>query len=179
MNPASGELDNLDNRTVYNELRDFIRERKEKSLVFTNHHGHSYNANMVVSTDSECVIVANQAGHDTGMIWKTSNLDSNMFPAPWSARFSNQMRLHWRSSAALTIFMMLSRGSRGGAWMTKLSNSWNRCESVSTRAMEHDKDNSSPLKFMRFFESFWRISTRSRFRAPTRMFAFVKKLFTR
>ena len=55
--------DNLDNRTVYNELRDFIRERKEKRQIIMVTH----NANMVVSTDSECVIVANQAGQQHDM----------------------------------------------------------------------------------------------------------------
>ena len=55
--------DNLDNRTVYNELRDFIRERKERRQIIMVTH----NANMVVSTDSECVIVANQAGQQHDM----------------------------------------------------------------------------------------------------------------
>ncbi|MDI4638695.1 MULTISPECIES: TrlF family AAA-like ATPase [Halomonadaceae] len=55
--------DNLDNRTVYNELRDFVRERKVgRQIIMVTH-----NANMVVSTDSECVVVANQSGQQRGV----------------------------------------------------------------------------------------------------------------
>lgn len=50
--------DNLDNRTIYDQLKDFIRQRKaSRQIVMVTH-----NANLVVSTDSECVIVANQDG---------------------------------------------------------------------------------------------------------------------
>jgi hypothetical protein len=52
--------DNLDNRTVYKELKDFIRSKKiERQILIVTH-----NANLVVPTDSENVIVANQSGQD-------------------------------------------------------------------------------------------------------------------
>ncbi len=52
--------DNLDNRTIYQELNDFIRQKKvERQLILVTH-----NANLVVSTDSENVIVANQGGRE-------------------------------------------------------------------------------------------------------------------
>lgn len=48
--------DNLDNRTVYQELNDFIKEKKiERQIIIVSH-----NSNLVVSTDSENVIVAHQ-----------------------------------------------------------------------------------------------------------------------
>jgi hypothetical protein len=50
--------DNLDNRTIYDQLNCFIRERKQKRQIVMVTH----NANLVVAADSECVIVANQAG---------------------------------------------------------------------------------------------------------------------
>lgn len=54
--------DNLDNRTVYYELNQFIKDKKiQRQIIFVTH-----NANLVVSTDAENIIVANQAGQDTG-----------------------------------------------------------------------------------------------------------------
>lgn len=50
--------DNLDNRTVYKELNDFIKEKKLKRQIIIVSH----NSNLVVSTDSENVIVAHQNG---------------------------------------------------------------------------------------------------------------------
>ena len=48
--------DNLDNRTVYQELNDFIKEKKiERQIIIVSH-----NSNLVVSTDSENIIVAHQ-----------------------------------------------------------------------------------------------------------------------
>jgi len=48
--------DNLDNRTVYKELNDFIKEKKlQRQIIIVSH-----NSNLVVSTDSENVIVAHQ-----------------------------------------------------------------------------------------------------------------------
>jgi hypothetical protein len=52
--------DNLDNRTVYQELNQFIKDKKSKRQIIIVSH----NANLVVSTDSENVIVANQAGQN-------------------------------------------------------------------------------------------------------------------
>ena len=54
--------DNLDNRTVYQELNEFIKEKKlQRQIIIVSH-----NANLVVSTDSEEVIVANQSGQKKG-----------------------------------------------------------------------------------------------------------------
>jgi hypothetical protein len=54
--------DNLDNRTVYTELKDFMKAKKiERQIVIVTH-----NANLVVTTDAENVIVANQDGQDHG-----------------------------------------------------------------------------------------------------------------
>lgn len=50
--------DNLDNRTVYQELNDFIKKKKiQRQIIIVSH-----NSNLVVSTDSENVIVAHQNG---------------------------------------------------------------------------------------------------------------------
>jgi ABC-type cobalamin/Fe3+-siderophores transport system ATPase subunit len=52
--------DNLDNRTVYSELKEFIKSKKiDRQILMVTH-----NANLVVPTDSENVIVANQSGQD-------------------------------------------------------------------------------------------------------------------
>lgn len=55
--------DNLDNRTIYDQLNVFIRERKSKRQIIMVTH----NANLVVAADSECVIVANQAGQQANL----------------------------------------------------------------------------------------------------------------
>jgi len=52
--------DNLDNRTVYQELNDFIKAKKSKRQIIIVSH----NPNLVVSTDSENIIVANQDGQN-------------------------------------------------------------------------------------------------------------------
>lgn len=50
--------DNLDNRTIYDQLKDFVRHKKaSRQIIMVTH-----NANLVVAADAECVIVANQAG---------------------------------------------------------------------------------------------------------------------
>jgi hypothetical protein len=52
--------DNLDNRTVYQELNEFIKTKKiQRQIIIVSH-----NPNLVVSTDSENVIVANQDGQN-------------------------------------------------------------------------------------------------------------------
>lgn len=52
--------DNLDNRSIYTDLVQFIRKRKEnRQLIIVTH-----NPNIVVGADSENVIVANQKGQD-------------------------------------------------------------------------------------------------------------------
>ncbi|MCL1056474.1 hypothetical protein L2729_00525 [Shewanella gelidimarina] len=48
--------DNLDNRTIYSELKDFVRKCKNKRQIIMVTH----NANLVVAADAECVVVANQ-----------------------------------------------------------------------------------------------------------------------
>lgn len=48
--------DNLDNRTIYSELRGFVKRCKKKRQIIMVTH----NANLVVSADAECVIVADQ-----------------------------------------------------------------------------------------------------------------------
>lgn len=50
--------DNLDNRTIYSELKDFVRKCKAKRQIIMVTH----NANLVVSADAECVVVADQRG---------------------------------------------------------------------------------------------------------------------
>lgn len=54
--------DNLDNRTVYKELNDFIKEKKlQRQIIIVSH-----NSNLVVSTDSENIIVAHQNNFTNG-----------------------------------------------------------------------------------------------------------------
>jgi predicted ATP-dependent endonuclease of OLD family len=54
--------DNLDNRTIYDELKQFIKNKKVKRQIIIVTH----NANLVVSTDAENIIVANQSGQQVG-----------------------------------------------------------------------------------------------------------------
>lgn len=54
--------DNLDNRTIFNELNQFMKDKKIQRQVLIVTH----NANLVVSTDTEQVIVANQRGQEKG-----------------------------------------------------------------------------------------------------------------
>ena len=61
--------DDLDNRSIFTELVKFIKEKKkERQIIITTH-----NPNLVVGTDAECVIVANQHGE------KTKNIDNIKF----------------------------------------------------------------------------------------------------
>lgn len=54
--------ENLDNRTVYDELKQFVKKKKcERQIIITTH-----NANLVVSTDAENIVVANQSGQQAG-----------------------------------------------------------------------------------------------------------------
>lgn len=53
--------DNLDNRTIYELLCKMIKlKKKERQIIIVSH-----NANLVVATDSENIIVANQEGQDS------------------------------------------------------------------------------------------------------------------
>jgi len=56
--------DNLDNRTIYSELKDFIKSCKSKRQIIIVTH----NANLVVSADADCVIVAEQKGIEEDII---------------------------------------------------------------------------------------------------------------
>lgn len=50
--------DDLDNRSIYNDLVSFIKvKKKERQIIIVTH-----NPNLVVGADSECIIVANQEG---------------------------------------------------------------------------------------------------------------------
>lgn len=54
--------DNLDNRTIYDELKQFVKNKKiNRQIIIVSH-----NANLVVSTDAENIIVANQSGQQLG-----------------------------------------------------------------------------------------------------------------
>lgn len=50
--------DDLDNRSIYNDLVKFIKDKKKSRQIIIVTH----NPNLVVGADAECVIVANQAG---------------------------------------------------------------------------------------------------------------------
>lgn len=53
--------DDLDNRSIYEDLVQFIREKKhERQIIIVTH-----NANIVLGADAEEVIIANQNGKDT------------------------------------------------------------------------------------------------------------------
>ena len=53
--------DDLDNRSIYNQLVKFIKNKKcERQMIIVTH-----NANVVLGADAEQVIIANQAGKDT------------------------------------------------------------------------------------------------------------------
>lgn len=52
--------DNLDNRTIYDLLCSLVKEKKsDRQIIIVTH-----NANLVVATDSENIIVANQSGQN-------------------------------------------------------------------------------------------------------------------
>lgn len=53
--------DNLDNRTIYDLLCKMIKDKKrDRQIIIVSH-----NANLVVATDTENIIVANQQGQDS------------------------------------------------------------------------------------------------------------------
>ncbi|MDR2525547.1 MAG: hypothetical protein LBC83_05115 [Oscillospiraceae bacterium] len=53
--------DDLDNRSIFNDLVEFIKEKKKKRQIIVVTH----NANIVLGADAEEVIIANQDGCDT------------------------------------------------------------------------------------------------------------------
>lgn len=54
--------DNLDNRTIYDDLKEFIKTKKIKRQIIIATH----NANLVVATDAENIIGSNQDGQHVG-----------------------------------------------------------------------------------------------------------------
>ncbi|MDD5770163.1 MAG: hypothetical protein PHE25_04280 [Candidatus Gracilibacteria bacterium] len=58
--------DDLDNRSIYNELVEYLKKKKKKRQIIVATH----NPNVVVTADSEEVIVANQHGNGTPNIDK-------------------------------------------------------------------------------------------------------------
>ncbi|RTL12480.1 MAG: hypothetical protein EKK54_04420 [Neisseriaceae bacterium] len=58
--------DDLDNRSIYNELVKFIKhKKKERQIIIATH-----NPNLVVGADAECVIVAHQTVNPTNNSYK-------------------------------------------------------------------------------------------------------------
>jgi len=55
--------DNLDNRTIYELLCQMIKNKKKQRQILIVSH----NANLVIATDSENIIVANQEGQDSNI----------------------------------------------------------------------------------------------------------------
>lgn len=84
--------DNLDNRTIYEQLNNYIRSRKLKRQIIIVTH----NANLVVSANAECVIVGNQDGQQGGVdnaVYKfeyCSGSLENSFEEPHVAGILNQ-----------------------------------------------------------------------------------------
>lgn len=58
--------DDLDNRSIYNDLVKFIKsKKKDRQIIIATH-----NPNLVVGADAECIIVANQRGNTTEEVQK-------------------------------------------------------------------------------------------------------------
>ncbi len=77
--------DNLDNRTIYELLCKMIREKKQSRQIFIVSH----NANLVVATDSENVIVANQLGQSTSR--RTFSSKFEYVNGPLESSFDNSL----------------------------------------------------------------------------------------
>lgn len=71
--------DDLDNRSIYKDLVDYIRKRKhERQIIVVTH-----NANVVLGSDSEEVIIANQEGIDAKnenarFEYRSGSIENNM-----------------------------------------------------------------------------------------------------
>lgn len=71
--------DDLDNRSIYKDLVDYIRKRKhERQIIIVTH-----NANVVLGSDSEEVIIANQEGDDAKneqarFEYRSGSIENNM-----------------------------------------------------------------------------------------------------
>ena len=87
------DRDNLDNRTIYSQLNDFVRLRKaDRQIIMVTH-----NANLVVGTDAECVIVSNQSGQRSGI--ENSEFRFEYYTGSLECSFTSQDdsgRLHTR-----------------------------------------------------------------------------------
>jgi hypothetical protein len=77
--------DNLDNRTIYDLLCQMVRrKKKDRQIIIVTH-----NANLVVNTDAENVIVANQEGQDSATANSTSRTKFEYVNGPIELSFTN------------------------------------------------------------------------------------------
>jgi len=77
--------DNLDNRTIYDLLCQMIRrKKKDRQIIIVTH-----NANLVVNTDAENVIVANQEGQDSSPVNGISRTKFEYINGPIELSFTN------------------------------------------------------------------------------------------
>jgi ABC-type polar amino acid transport system ATPase subunit len=77
--------DNLDNRTIYDLLCQMIRrKKKDRQIIIVTH-----NANLVVNTDAENVIVANQEGQDSSTASGISRTKFEYVNGPIELSFTN------------------------------------------------------------------------------------------
>jgi len=77
--------DNLDNRTIYDLLCQMIRrKKKDRQIIIVTH-----NANLVVNTDAENVIVANQEGQDSSTAKGISRTKFEYVNGPIELSFTN------------------------------------------------------------------------------------------
>lgn len=68
--------DDLDNRSIYNDLVQFIKtKKKERQIIIATH-----NPNLVVGADAECIIVANQKGEtsSSNQIYKFEYIEGSL-----------------------------------------------------------------------------------------------------
>lgn len=88
--------DDLDNRSVFDELIPFIkRKKKERQIIIVTH-----NANIVVGADAEEVIVANQRGKnapnkDKRFEYKSGSIEDNV-DLPESEKTPEKGMLNWQ-----------------------------------------------------------------------------------
>ncbi len=89
--------DNLDNRTIYELLCKMIKEKKkERQILIVSH-----NANLVVATDTENIIVANQKGQSEGSSGGTYRFE-----------YVNGSLEHARAKDEKVLSILLSQGIR-------------------------------------------------------------------
>lgn len=78
--------DNLDNRTIYDLLGKMIKNKKKSRQIIIVTH----NANLVVNTDAENVIVANQEGQDPSVEPEKKRTKFEYINGPIELSFRNQ-----------------------------------------------------------------------------------------